>query len=388
MAVRIGLEVLLDEYLHLIRGSRVGLIASASSVDSQLVSSVERLYQCKEIRLVALFGPEHGIRGDMQAGDHVAASVDKVTGLPVYSLYGETRKPTAEMLQDVDVLIFDLQDGGVRFYTYLSTLVYAMQASTEYGFRIVTLDRPNAITGKILEGGILNPNFSSFVGLLPIPLRHGLTAGEVAHYINETFHINCNLTTIPMKGWRRSLWFDETGLPFIPPSPNIPTLSTLTVYPGTCLIEGTNLPEGRGTTKPFEYIGAPWLDAEALATAMHKRQLPGVRFRPVYFTPTFNKYAHQQCAGVHIYVTDRDKFRPVEMTIHLLSEIIQHYPNQFAFNPPHHTGTYPHFDLLAGSNKLREHLISGKPISEILSQWENELEKFSADRAPFLLYED
>lgn len=320
MTVRIGLERLLDEELHLVRGSRVGLVASASSIDANLTSSVERLYGSDRFRLAALFGPEHGIRGDAQAGDHVATYTDKVTGLPVYSLYGQTRKPTRDMLQNLDVMVFDLQDGGVRFYTYLSTLVYVLQAAAEAGLPAFVLDRPNPITGTILEGGKLDAAYSSFVGMYPIPIRHGMTAGEMARYLNDTFHIGCDLTVVQMEGWRRNMWFDETGLPFVPPSPNIPTVSTLTVYPGTCLAEGTNLSEGRGTTKPFEYIGAPFLDAETVAEAMNALEIPGVRFRPVYFTPTFSKYENQRCAGVHVYVIERNVFRPVEATLHLLAQ--------------------------------------------------------------------
>jgi uncharacterized protein YbbC (DUF1343 family) len=350
MSVRLGLDVLLEQQTALIAGKRVGLIASASSTDAALISSVERLHQHPAVRLRALFGPEHGLRGDAQAGQHVTAATDPLTGLPVYSLYGDTKKPTPAMLDGLDALLFDLQDGGVRFYTYLSTLVYTMQAAAESNLPLLVLDRPAFLNGLTVEGPTLDPAYTSFVGICPVPLRYGLTAGEIARLLNEVLDIGCDLTVVPLYGWRRGMWFDDTGLPFVPPSPNLPTLAALTAYPGTCLVEGTTLSEGRGTTRPFEYIGAPWVDAPALAQALNALELPGARFRPVYFVPTFSKHQGEMCAGVHLYVTDRSRFRPVETALHLLAQVKRAHPQQFGWREAWAPGGHLPIDLLTGGD--------------------------------------
>lgn len=388
MTVRPGLEVLLNQRLDLLAGKRVGLVAAPSSVDSQLVNSVERLHAHPDARLTALFGPEHGLRGEAQAGDMIGTYADSQTGLPVYSLHGDTLKPTPDMLREVDVLVFDLQDAGVRFYTYLSTLAYVMQAAAENGVKVIVLDRPALINGLAVEGPILDPAYASFVGLYPIPIRYGMTIGEMARLFNAVFHIGCDLTVVEMDGWRREMWFDQTGLPFVPPSPNLPTLPAVTVYPGTCLIEGTTLSEGRGTTRPFEYIGAPWIDAETLTRRLNALDLPGARFRPVYFVPTFSKHQGQRCAGVHLYVMNRDDFRPVETALHLLATVKTMYPESFGWHAPWAEGSPLPIDLLSGSARLRQHLDAGRPVSELVSQWEESVKAFQTLRVQYLLYQD
>lgn len=383
-----GITVFLREQPDLVAGQRVGLVASAASIDENLTGSADLLHAHPDVQLVALFGPEHGLRGSAQAGDHVSTYTDPRTGLPVYSLYGETQRPTAAMLEGIDTLIYDLQDGGVRFYTYLATLINVMSAAAEYGRRVIVLDRPNPIAGRIIEGPVLDPAYTSFVGPVEIPIRHGLTAGEMARLCNEAFDIGCDLTVVPMRGWRRSMWFDDTGLPFVPPSPNLPTLSALQVYPGTCLIEGSNLSEGRGTTKPFEYIGAPWIDAETLADDLNSLDLPGVRFRPVYFTPTISKYQGELCGGVHMYVRDREVFRPVETTLHLIARVRSLWPAEFSWRGPWSESGQRPIDLLSGGAQVREHLDAGRPVSELVASWQAGLEAFDRLREGYFLYHD
>lgn len=388
MNVKLGLENLLTEQLDRVAGRRLGLVASPSSVDQDLTSTVTRLHQHPNVRLTALFGPEHGLRGEAQAGESVGTYTDPATHLPVYSLYGETKKPTPDMFQEIDVLVFDIQDGGVRFYTFLATLAHVMQAAAEQHMPVMVLDRPTPIGGHKVEGPVLDPAYSSFVGPYPIPIRYGMTMGETARFFNDVFEIGCSLEVVPLSGWKRGMWFDQTGLPFVPPSPNLPTLQSLTLYPGTCLVEGTNLSEGRGTTRPFEYIGAPWIDAEDLARRLNDLELPGVRFRPVYFVPTFSKHRDQPCRGVHIYVQDREKLQPVEMTLHLLACIRSMYPDHFAWREPWESGKYYPIDLLSGGSMVREHLDANKPIPDLVGGWKEALRAFCDQRAHFLMYPD
>lgn len=386
MSVQIGLETLLNEQRQHIAGQRVGLVAGAASVDSQLCSSVQRLHADPDVQLVALFGPEHGLWGEAQAGEHVATTADQLTGLPAYSLYGSTHKPSPDMLAALDTLIFDLQDGGLRFYTYLSTLVYVMQAAAEQGKRVLVLDRPVFLNGLTVEGGVLDTAYASFVGIYPIPIRYGMTAGEIARLLNEQFAIGCDLIVVPMRGWQRAMWYDDTGLPFVPPSPNLPTLAAITAYPGTCLIEGTNLSEGRGTTKPFEYIGAPYVDAHQLARAMNALELPGVRFRPVFFVPTFSKYQGQSCGGVHLVVTQRDTFQPIETALHLIATTRRLYPEQFTWRAPWTEGGHYPIDLLSGSATVRQHLDANQPVSDLVDLWKEEADQFKELRREYLIY--
>ncbi len=381
-----GLDVLRREGHPWLRGRGVGLITNPTGVTHDLQSGVDVLFRHPDCRLVALFGPEHGLRGDAQAGAPVETTADPRTGLPVYSLYSVTRQPTPEMLRDVDLLIVDLQDGGVRFYTYLWTMAYAMQAATRQGIPILVLDRPTPLSGEILEGPILDPAFASFVGLYPIPIRPGMTIGELARLFNAEYGIGAELDVVRCQGWRRSLWFDQTGLPWVMPSPNLPTLDSLTVYPGTCLIEGTNVSEGRGTTRPFELIGAPWVDAYRLAEAMNALELPGVRFRPVYFTPTFSKYQGELCAGIQLHVCDRLALRPVAIGVHLIQVLRRLHPERFAWRPPWEPGGRWPIDLLAGSDALRRQIEADVPADEIIASWEPGLREFAARRQPYLLY--
>ncbi len=381
-----GLDVLRREGHPWLRGRRIGLITNPTGVTRDLHSSVDVLLGRSDGRLVALFGPEHGLLGDAQAGAPVEMTADPRTGLPVYSLYGATCRPTPAMLRDVDLLIVDLQDGGARFYTYLWTMAYAMQAAAEHGIPILILDRPTPLGGEILEGPILNPAFASFLGLYPIPIRPGMTMGELARLFNEEYGIGAELDVVRCQGWRRSLWFDQTGLPWVMPSPNLPTLDSLTAYPGTCLLEGTNVSEGRGTTRPFELIGAPWVEAHRLAEAMHARELPGVRFRPVHFTPAFGKYQGERCAGVQLHLDDRLALRPVAVGVHLIQVIRPLHPKHFAWQPPREPEGHWPIDLLAGSDELRRQIEADVPADEIIAGWEPGLREFALRRQPYLLY--
>jgi uncharacterized protein YbbC (DUF1343 family) len=382
--VRLGIERLLDSQLDLLRGQRIGLITNHTGVDSQLRSTVDLFHQHPEINLVALYGPEHGIRGAAAAGELVSSDRDPVTGLPVFSLYGNTKKPSAEMLAGVDTLLFDIQDIGVRYYTYPYTLAYCMEAAKEHGLRMIVPDRPNPLGGAVVEGNVLNPAFASFVGMYPLPVRHGLTIGELARWFN--LRIGCDLTVVPMEGWSRSMWWDETGIPFVPMSPNTTGLDMALLYGGTCLIEGTNLSEGRGTTKPFEQVGAPFIDGRRLADAMNGLNLPGVLFRPVYFTPTFSKFEKQQCQGVQVHVVDRNAVRTVELGLHLVKTIHDLWPDQFQFLPPYREGGRPFFDLLAGTDAWRYGLEAGVSVETFTRSWADQQEPFLAERASLLIY--
>lgn len=385
MTTKLGLEVFLESPLDLVAGKRVGLVACPSSVDRHLRSSVELLHQHPDINLVALFGPEHGIRGDAQAGAKVDSTVDPLTQLPVHSLYGQTQRPSPNMLRDLDLIIIDLQDAGVRFYTFVATALYVMEAARAAGISVIILDRPAPISGARVEGPILDPDFASFVGPATLPIRYALTIGELALLCNER-DIHCDLTVVPLQDWTRQMWYDQTGLPFIPSSPNLPTLEAMTLYPGTCLFEGTNLSEGRGTTRPFEYIGAPWIQAESLAAELNGLELAGVRFRPVYFVPAFSKYQGQLCAGVHIYVTDRERFQPVSAIVHILQTLKRTCPDSFDWRKPWMPGRMRPIDLLWGSNRLRRHIDANGPVGDLIESWQPELQDYIQRRGKYLLY--
>ncbi|MBD9477518.1 DUF1343 domain-containing protein [Pseudoxanthomonas sp. PXM02] len=379
---RLGIEVLLDQRLDLLRDKRVGLVTNATGVDSQLRSDVDRFAAQKDFALVALFGPEHGVRGDVQAGDKVASSRDVATGLPVHSLYGEHREPTPAMLEGIDVLVFDIQDVGTRFYTYPYTLAGVMRAAKKAGIPVVVADRPDPLGGVLVEGPVLEPALASFVGMFPIPIRHGMTVGELATLFNIEFGIGADLHVVTVQGWARGDEPLRDALPWVPPSPNMPTPDTALVYPGTGLLEGTNVSEGRGTTRPFEMIGAPWVDAPALAARLDAMALPGVRFRPVWFTPTFSKHAGVACAGVQLHVTDRAAFRPVRTGIAVLKALHDQHPKEFAFLP----GNPPFFDALAGVPWLRVAITKGESVDAIEARWTPALERFRTLRQRHLLY--
>ncbi|MBS4222330.1 exo-beta-N-acetylmuramidase NamZ family protein [Lederbergia citrea] len=374
----IGVEVLLKEKKNLIKGKKVGLITNPTGVDQELNSIVDLLHHDPDVTLTALYGPEHGVRGDAQAGQYVPYYIDEVTGLPVYSLYGSTRKPAPEMLENVDVLLFDIQDVGTRFYTYIYTMALAMEAAKEKGIPFIVLDRPNPLGGTKVEGPVLDPEFASFVGQYAIPLRHGMTVGELAKLFNREFGIHADLTVVEMKGWKRDSYYDETGLPFVLPSPNMPTLETALVYPGAALIEGTNASEGRGTTKPFELIGAPFINSTELAKKLNALNLPGVTFRSASFTPTFSKHSGKLSHGVQIHITDRDAYQPVETGLHIVKTIQDLYPESFSLTA--------FFDNLIGNGWIRQGIKEGMTVKEMKSRWEAELKEFKKLRNKYLLY--
>jgi uncharacterized protein YbbC (DUF1343 family) len=403
--VKLGNEVLFEKRLDLIRGKRVGLITNPSGLDSKLDSIVEKFRAQPGVKLVALYGPEHGVRGNAQAGQFVPFYFDEHLKLPVFSLYGQTQKPPADMMTNidkymrtydtrhagrdveatmmssVDVMVFDLQDVGTRIYTYVATMANAMQAAAEANIPFIVLDRPNPIGGAVMEGPILEyPKFSSFIGYYPIPLRHGMTVGELAQLFNEKYLAKkCRLTVVSMENWSRDEWFDETSLPWVAPSPNLPTLASVTVYPGQVILEGTNLSEGRGTTKPFEYFGAPWIDGYDLAKDLNALNLPGVKFREVYFTPTFSKFAGTNCGGCQLHVTDRGAYQSVATTLTILAEIKRLYAGKLQLHADY-------FDHVLGTASVREALERGEPATRIVAAFKPGLEDFAKLRKPFLLY--
>ena len=386
MTIQLGIDMLLNQRRELVQGKRIGLVTNPTSVDRDLVSTFERFHEYADLKLAALFGPEHGVRGLAQAGDAITSAVEPTTGIPEYSLYGETRKPTAAMLTGLDVLVYHLQVAGSRFFTYAATLVNVMEAAAEHGLPVIVLDRPNPLGGEKVEGGVLDMAYRSFVGIAPIPVRHGLTIGELAAFCNQRLGIGCDLTIVTMDGWRRSMWYDDTGLPFVALSPNLPTLAAVTLYPGACFFEGTNLSEGRGTTRPFEYVGAPWLDAAALARDLNGLGLPGVRFRPFDFLPVSSKHQGVACHGVQVYVTNRSIFRPVETGVHLLDQTRRANPDAFEWvSPTAEPGRY-FIDLLAGGETLRAHLDAGRPVAELAARWAEDAKAFEVTRRGYLLY--
>jgi uncharacterized protein YbbC (DUF1343 family) len=382
-AIAVGLEVLLDGGEDVLGGKPFGLVTNSSAIDRRFRSAIDLLHERDNLRLAKLFGPEHGVRGDAQAGVEIGFAEDRRTGLPVYSLYGETQEPTPEMLDGLEALVFDIQDVPVRFATYISTLAHCQLAAARAGIDMVVLDRPNPLTGLHVEGNLLDPAFASFVGVHPIVVRHGLTVGEFARLFAAERGLP-EPRVVAMRGWRREMWFDETGLPWVQPSPNLPTLDSVTLYPGTCLIEGTNLSEGRGTTRPFELIGAPWIDPHALAADLEERGLPGLGFRPAYFTPIQSKHAGEPCGGVQIYTLDREAMRPVELGVRLLHACMRQGGKSFAWRERGAGGYF--IDLLAGTDALRRDLDSGVSPEEIASRWAEYAAAFEERRRPYLLY--
>jgi len=403
--VKLGVEVFLESHLDLVKGKKVGLITNPTGVNSDLESTINLFYKNPGINLVALYGPEHGIRGNAQAGEYVPFYIDERYNIPVFSLYGQSLRPDPGMLKSIDaymrsfdttkigkipespmvesldVLIFDIQDVGTRIYTYIATMAYCMEESAENGIDFIVLDRPNPINGLDLEGPILEyPEYSSFVGLYPLPLRHGMTVGELAKLFNDKFlEKKVNLTVIPMQGWEREMWYEDTSLPWVIPSPNMPTLKTATVYPGQIFLEGTTISEGRGTTKPFEVFGAPWIDGFELAEKLNELDLPGVRFREAWFTPSFSKYKGELCGGAQIHVIDRREYKSFESSLHIIKTIMNMYPEYFGFHKEY-------FDKIMGTSKVREALEKGLDVKEIIISCSGELINFSELRKPYLLY--
>lgn len=398
--VNTGLDILVEEGFKRFKGRRGGLIANQASVTSSLQYSFEVLQKTKNMWLSVIFSPEHGIYGtaqDMVPVQNDTFTYDKrkrtrgVRSIPVRSLYGRNERslrPKENDLSSIDCLIFDLQDVGSRYYTFIATMCYCMEACARNGKKMIILDRPNPINGKAVEGPIVAKGYSSFVGCLPIPVRHGMTCGELSTYFNDMHSIGCALDVVKMRRWEREMWFDDTALPWIPPSPNMPSLDTATVYPGTCLLEGTNISEGRGTTKPFQYIGAPWIEPYHFAEKLNSEKLPGVVFRPVFFTPTFHKWKGEMCGGVHLYVKDRESFQPFMSGVAIVRAALTLHPGKFRWRkePYEFVKDRLAFDLLAGSDRLRRQLLDGSSLGEISASWKEELEEFKKIRKKYLLY--
>ncbi|MEN3336199.1 MAG: hypothetical protein V7641_5564 [Blastocatellia bacterium] len=381
---------MLEARLDLLDGQRVGLIVHPASINSRFEHAADMFFDNPRIQLTALFGPQHGIRGETQ--DNMIewqTFRDSQTGLPAYSLYGETRKPQPEMLNDVDALVFDVQDVGTRVYTFIYTMALAMQAARECGKRFIVLDRPNPINGNQIEGNLLEAGFASFVGLYPIPMRHGMTVAELALMFNQAFGIGCDLEVVKMQGWRRTMWFEETGLPWVLPSPNMPTVDTATVYPGMVMFEGTTVSEGRGTTRPFEIIGAPFIEPRRLVKRLNEERLPGCIFRPLDFEPTFHKFKGERCGGLQLHVSDRETFKPVITGIAITAAIRELYPDRFAWKAPPYEYVYDKlpFDVINGSAGIREMIEAGQSLSDIEASWHAGLEDFATRRKPYQLYD-
>jgi uncharacterized protein YbbC (DUF1343 family) len=364
-----GLDVLVHGQASFPAKQRVGLVSMPAAVMPDLTSSLDALRKAG-INVTALFGPEHGFGGAALDGATVGDVTDPRSGLPIFSLYGQHYEPTPEMLAGIDAFVFDMQDVGVRFYTYLSTLFYILKAAGKNSKAVYVLDRPNPITGEILEGGEVEPGFESFVGIVNVPIRHGMTLGELAQFMNAEHALGADLHTIAMKNWRREMWFDETGLLWVPTSPAMPHFSTTVLYPGMCLLEGTNLSLGRGTSLPFEICGAPGLAERgyALAEEMNALCLPGVRFRPIVFTPSASNHAGSECQGVQVHIVDKQVFRPITMAINLIAIAQRMTGEAWAWNP--------HFDRLAGGSGVRSALAAGTSVPEIISTWDESITRF------------
>ena len=385
--VKLGLDRLLEG--ELLRDARVGLVCNQASVNHELRHAADLLYEHPKIELRALFGPQHGIRGDVQDNMiETEHAVDRETGLPIHSLYSETREPTEAMLDGLDVLLFDMQDVGCRIYTFAYTMANCMVAARKFGKKVIVCDRPNPINGVAVAGNVLQPEHASFVGQFAIPTRHGMTLGELARMFNKHFELNSDLEVVKMDGWERDFWHDQTDAPWVMPSPNMPTLDSATVFPGTVHFEGTQLSEGRGTTRPFELVGAPYIDAEEYARSLNELRLPGVYFRSCIFRPTFQKHAGISCGGVQIHVTDRDVFEPVITGVAMVKLAHDLYPAEFRWKVPPYEYVYDRnpFDVIAGTSSIREAIESGSSIEAMQDSWRDNLDGFKQMRQAYLLY--
>ena len=390
MRVTLGSSRLLES--GALRGKRVGLVCNPASVDHQLQHLVDRVFSDSAIDVVALFGPQHGFRSDVQDNMIETPHTEFETGakkrVPLYSLYSDTREPTAAMLRGIDALAIDLQDVGTRIYTYMYTMANCMRAARKHGVKVIVCDRPNPVGGVEIEGVTLEPGNESFVGQFAIPTRHGMTIGELARLFNEHFGIGADVEVVTMAGWRREMYWDDTGLPWVMPSPNIPTLDSAIVFPGTVHIEGTNASEGRGTTRPFELVGAPWVRAEVFSTQLNARRLPGVYFRPVVFEPTFQKHARVACGGCQIHVVDRGAFKPVLTGVAIIDAIRAEDPLSFAWKKPpyeYEVDKEP-IDVIAGSPWVRHAIDAGERAEQIAERWTATAAEFRRLRQPYLLY--
>lgn len=387
--VTLGVEKLLEQKLDQIEGMRVGLICNQASVDHAYRHVADLFYEHPDVNLRALFGPQHGIRGDVQDNMiETEHAIDRKTGLPVYSLYSETREPTEAMLKDIDLLVFDMQDVGCRIYTFVYTMANCMIAARKYGKRVIVCDRPNPITGARVAGNVLEPEFASFVGQFSIPTRHGMTPGELAQLFNEHFNIGCDLNVITMDGWERSFWQDETDAPWVLPSPNMPTIDTATVFPGAVHFEGTQVSEGRGTTRPFELIGAPYIQPDDYADRLNSLGLAGVYFRACVFQPTFQKHAGVSCGGAQVHIIDREVFEPVSAGLAMVKMAFDLYPGQFNWKEPPYEYVYDKnpFDVISGTDKIRKAFEKGIELETIIESWQPPLQKFLEVRQRHLIY--
>lgn len=386
--VTIGLENLEHGFLSRLKGRRLGLLANPASVDFRFTHAVRVFQNLLPGHLTTLFSPQHGFYAEKQ--DNMIESPhgrEPELGIPIYSLYSHTRIPTAQMFDNIDTLVVDIQDVGTRVYTFIYTISYCMEVAAQTGKPVVVLDRPNPIGGTRVAGNVLKPEFASFVGRFPIPMRHGMTVGEICRFFNQTFDIGCDLTVVPMGGWKRGMYWQDTGRAWIPPSPNLPTPLSCIVYPGQVIFEGTNISEGRGTTLPFELFGAPFLDTAAMAPVLN-RAVPGACFRPVCFQPTSGKWQDQVCRGFHIHVTDRDRFDPYTASLQALQLIFRHHPDAAAFKPPPYEYEYDRLplDLILGDAAVRKALGSLTDITVIRDQWKPELETFKTASEACYLY--
>ena len=380
--VRVGLQVLVEALVDALGDRRIGVVANHTSVTPDFDHILDILYSALRLNIRAVFAPEHGIRGAVPAGP-VRGTVDERTGLPVYSLYGASCRPPEDIVKRLDVIVYDIQDVGVRFYTYISTLYHVIEAAGRAGVKVLVLDRPNPITGASIEGPVLDLEYRSFIGVWELPVRYGMTAGELALLFNHEAGLGADIEVVRMEGWRREMWFDETGLPWVPPSPNMPTFNTAIVYPGTCLLEGTNVSEGRGTTKPFEMVGAPWIDEYQLIGELESLPIRGVKYRPSRFMPLYGKYAGKLCRGVQVYVSDRELFEPVKFGLLLIWAIKVLYPDHLQF--VRRGGRY-YFDLLVGCDTIRRLVEEGCDPEELVSLSFRELEAFDDVRSRYVIY--
>lgn len=371
----------IDQYAHLFEGKRVGLITNPTGVNQSLISTIDVLNE--KVNLVALFSPEHGVRGDLQAGVSLEDYKDPKTGITVFSLYGKNKKPSKEMMDQIDVLVFDIQDVGARFYTFIYTMAYALMACAEEHKLMVVLDRPNPVNGIDVEGNILDITYRSFVGYYPLPQRYGLTIGELARFFNQEFEIHAPLEVVQMSHYQRSMSFKDTGLHWIMPSPNIPTPETTLYYLSTCIFEGTNMSEGRGTTKPFHIIGSPYFDAETVIHRLSKLQIKGIAFRQLYFTPTFSKHKGELCNGMELLITDTKEFKPVTFG-YILLDIIRATHDEFDYIPPFKEGHHQFIDLITGDKYVREHTLT---IEQMIQKIAQESKQFDEQKRRYHLYE-
>ncbi len=378
--IKLGIERI-NEYSHLFKDKKVGLVTNPTGVDSNFKSTIDILSEYTD--LVSLYSPEHGVRGDLQAGVRLDDYVDKQTGCTVYSLYGKNKKPTYEMVKDIDVLCFDIQDVGARFYTYIYTLAYVMIAAEEFGKEVIVFDRPNPVGGEVVEGNILDLKFRSFVGYYPLVQRYGLTIGELATLFNQEYGINCKLEVIEMDNYKRDMYFESTGLSFVNPSPNIPSIESTFAYLATCIFEGTNISEGRGTTKPFSIIGAPWLNVDNLLINLEKQKLIGVKFRKLFFTPTFSKHNGELCEGIEMFITDKDSFEPIK-TGFTLMYLIKESNKEFEFIKPFKVGMNAMIDLLVGDDFLSDNKLN---LEEVLEKNTKDSKAFKSMKVRYHLYD-